>query len=274
MWFVERTANQIGRMTTAGVVTNEYPIPTVASGTLKITVGSDGALWFTENAQAKIGRVSTGGGFTEYSTAGFSGSQTCGSPPCLSTASQPHSIVAGPDGALWFTDVGPGAIGRITTSGAIAEFPVSQSTFLADIAVGPDRALWFADFGGQIGRITTSGAVTNLFPAPRNLGPISITAGTDGALWFGDGNTPSIGRVTTIGQFSDYPLPSGPYFPGAVIAGPDGGIWFTALVADVGRISPTVAVPVLSPWTLGALGLLLTASAWAMLHRGSTHAAS
>jgi hypothetical protein len=41
-------ANQIGRITTEGTIT-EYPIPTPDSGPNGITAGPDGALWFTES---------------------------------------------------------------------------------------------------------------------------------------------------------------------------------------------------------------------------------
>ena len=36
--------------------------------------------------------------------------------------SQPTSIAAGPDGALWFTESGSNKIGRITTAGVITEY--------------------------------------------------------------------------------------------------------------------------------------------------------
>jgi hypothetical protein len=52
------------------------------------------------------------------------------------TNSHPRTIVPGPDGALWFTEVA--AVGRITTAGAITEFPISfpRST---GTAFGPHR---------------------------------------------------------------------------------------------------------------------------------------
>src|ERR1700680_2304543 len=51
LWFTENGSNQVGRITTAGVVT-EFP-----AGTLPfyIAAGSDGNLWFTEfNSAGKI----------------------------------------------------------------------------------------------------------------------------------------------------------------------------------------------------------------------------
>jgi hypothetical protein len=51
-----RVADQIGRITTAGVIT-EFPIRTAASYPSGITTGPDGALWFTEAFANKIGRI-------------------------------------------------------------------------------------------------------------------------------------------------------------------------------------------------------------------------
>src|SRR5262249_23184509 len=53
---------QIGRITTAGVIT-EFPIPSDNASPLGIAKGPDGALWFTESSLAnKIGRLVLPGG--------------------------------------------------------------------------------------------------------------------------------------------------------------------------------------------------------------------
>ena len=49
-------ANQIGRITTGGAIT-EYVVPTTNSGPQDITAGPDGALWFTEYNGNNIGRI-------------------------------------------------------------------------------------------------------------------------------------------------------------------------------------------------------------------------
>src|ERR1700743_2564700 len=67
----------------------------------------------------------------------------------LSTSAGALRIVAGPDGALWFVEYLGNKIGRITTTGAITEFPVPTSGGgPAGITTGPDGALWFAELGG------------------------------------------------------------------------------------------------------------------------------
>ncbi|HEY6064706.1 MAG TPA: hypothetical protein VIY96_01030, partial [Thermoanaerobaculia bacterium] len=56
LWFSERDANSIGRITTLGLAT-EYPIPTPASSPEGITLGPDGNIWFTEALGDRIGRI-------------------------------------------------------------------------------------------------------------------------------------------------------------------------------------------------------------------------
>ncbi len=164
-------------------------------------------------------------------------------------SSGPIGIVAGPDGALWFTEAGASKIGRITTAGVITEFPIpTVGSHPVGITVGPplDGALWFVEQdGNKIGRITTAGAITE-FPIPSfDSGSIGITSGPDGALWFceSQGSTgPKIGRVTTAGVFMEYTIMSDTSVaPAGIVAGPDGALWFTELgnpsVGGIGRIT-------------------------------------
>jgi hypothetical protein len=79
-------------------------------------------------------------------------------------------IVAGPDGALWFTEERANKIGRITTSGVLTEFPLQGAgPFRAPvgITVGRDDAIWFTDLTGFVGRISGGplARLTELSPA-------------------------------------------------------------------------------------------------------------
>ena len=169
------------------------------------------------------------------------------SPPLL----LPGSIVAGPDGALWFTQDFPEAgIGRITTAGVFTEFHSSGVGNTLDIVKGPDGALWFTQVFSTIGRIDTAGSFT-LFPGTANTA--GIAAGPDGAIWFTTVITNSsffyqIGRLATNGSVSFFPLP-GPAninesgAPGAIVSGPDGALWFTRPDSSmIGRITTSGSV--------------------------------
>ena len=85
LWFTDFGARAIGRITTAGGIT-EYPLPTAAGLPSGIAAGSDGSLWFTERYTAKIGRITTAGAITEYF------------PPANDYSSDAYYITPGPDG--------------------------------------------------------------------------------------------------------------------------------------------------------------------------------
>ncbi|MDD5560272.1 hypothetical protein [Candidatus Methylomirabilis sp.] len=229
LWFTE-WINGIGRITTAGAIT-EFPVPHYSYDSLRsITAGPDGALWFTR-WDTGIGRITTAGIATEFA---------------LPTGSSPHGITAGPDGALWFTEAGANKIGRITTAGAITEFPLPTSSSNPNgITAGPDGALWFTESAAsarRIGRITTDGTITE-FTIPSFHYPTGITAGPDGALWF-NYMYGGIGRITTAGVVTEFLIPNASswgYSAADITAGPDGAIWFIAetstVSSKIGRIT-------------------------------------
>jgi len=120
------------------------------------------------------------------------------------TGSFPSMIVDGPDGALWFTLNQANAIGRITTGGQIATYPLpTRAAVPVGIARG-ENALWFAEIlAGQLGRITVdgvgridaSGAIES-FPLPDPASePHGITVDDGGAGWVAL-ETRAIARLT------------------------------------------------------------------------------
>jgi virginiamycin B lyase len=165
--------------------------------------------------------------------------------PLPTTGASAYGIVAGPDGALWFTEYIPNKsismpgsaskIGRIATDGTITEFALPTATsFPNGIVTGPDGALWFVETGSNaVGRITTDGTITE-YPISfvPNVTPLlgAIAVGSDGALWFPEGftgnlpNNAVIGRITTDGTISSFTIPQG-YNPTAITAGPDGALY-------------------------------------------------
>jgi virginiamycin B lyase len=229
LWFTEYWSHIVGRITTAGVVT-EFPLPSGQGNPGQITAGSDGALWFTEQDPDKIGRMTTGGVYSSFALP----------PPASGLGTQPDYITAGPDGALWFTETTANSIGRMTTDGTLSEFPLSTPrSFPLAMTVGPDGDLWFGEANpDRIGRITTAGDIIDETPLPHDGVDVSdMTFGADGALWFAEGISGSIGRMTTDGSFSSYPLPSDLAIAWGLTVGPDGNLWFADDTGKVGRIT-------------------------------------
>jgi virginiamycin B lyase len=153
-----------------------------------------------------------------------------------------YDIVAGPDGALWFTENATNKIGRITTDGLLTRFSVpTPDSQPHSIVAGPDGALWFTEnAGNKIGRITTAGVVAEFsIPTPNSL-PTGIAVGSDGALWFTeqDVGANKIGRITTAGVISEFTVPTSRSKPTGIAAGRDGALWFTERDgAKIGRIT-------------------------------------
>jgi streptogramin lyase len=157
----------------------------------------------------------------------------------LPSASAPRGIAAGPDGALWFTEVGLSKIGRLTTGGELREFQVpTLGLGPSEIAAGPDGNLWFTEntaaegSRSKIGRITPNGQVSE-FPLPEwdcgsSCRPWGIAAGPDGNLWFtAAGMFGAVGRISPAGQITLFQLGA----EGRGIAvGPDGNLWIAEVV--------------------------------------------
>ena len=138
--------NSIGRITTAGVVTNYTG--TGISDLPGITAGPDGALWFTNYGNNSIGRITTTGVVTNYTDPASAG---------------PSRITAGPDGALWFTNYWQQlASGGSPPPGSSPTTPAPASTTRRRSRPDPTAPCGSPTSGNDsIGRITTAGVVTN-----------------------------------------------------------------------------------------------------------------
>ncbi len=200
LWFTEGgyccgdegPGNRIGRITTAGVITEFEQIP--SSNPMGIVAGSDGALWFTEQSGNRIGKITTSGFIVEYPVTSCCGLQ---------------SIAAGQDGDLWFTVPNANMVGRITTHGVITEYSLPNANSNPwGITGGPDGAVWFTEQqGARIGRIVThipvsAGDAIIEYSLPANTAaPGAMTVGPDHNLWFGE-TTPNSteGPSEALGQ--------------------------------------------------------------------------
>jgi virginiamycin B lyase len=145
--------------------------------------------------------------------------------------------VTGSDGALWFTEYFGDRIGRVTTSGAITEYPLPRpSSEPETIVSASDGALWFTEqTGNAIGRITTSGAITE-FPLAANSLPEDMTLGPDGTPWFTASD--HIGHISALGAVTEYAVPTANSAPIGITLGSDGALWFSEMgAAKIGRVT-------------------------------------
>lgn len=243
VWFDEAGDNKIGNVDPSNCAYSEFTIPTTSSGVVGLTADQSGVLWFAESNVAKITKMTVGGSFTEYPTGlsssvpvsvAIAGDNTVwyldsgrnsvghltfpGGVPTFvdygipTIPSDPGYMVLGPDGALWFTELGIDSgtgcqIGRITTgaSPSISEFllPFVQQPPNFDVCLGIANAggnIWFAEADtGAIGRVTPQGVVTEYGIPGSGTTALFVTAGPSGTLWFTDaGIDPNLqGQVGT-----------------------------------------------------------------------------
>ncbi|SCK31560.1 virginiamycin B lyase [Streptomyces sp. WMMB 714] len=212
-----------------------------------VAAGPDGrTMWFTEFLAGRVVGVRPG--------------RTPVRVPLPAGDEGPYGVTAGPDGAVWFTELTANRIGRLVPAGgghereqpyAVQEFtlPVSGGC-PAGITAGPDGGLWFALSGADaIGRIGPGGAVTVHRLPSAGARPVHIAAGADGAMWFTQIGVGRVGRITADGQIDEVPLPGGPATrPHGVAAAAGGGCWFTEWgTCRIGRVDASGRV---STWQL------------------------
>lgn len=214
LWYM--AAGKLARLNTSGKVVGVITPPTDMAQLGSITVGPDGNIWLSNYISAhqgssdRIAKVTATGQFTKYvlpedpalPVAGSNGNlwmpvdafSAIGSLTPEGTLtrfptnsdSQLSGLIGGPDGNIWFIDLG-GHVGRMTPTGDVTLFTVAtnaqNSTTGPSIGRGPDGNVWFSYEPGKIGRITPNGVVTQ-FTLPHGDQISAITAGPDGGVWF------------------------------------------------------------------------------------------
>jgi virginiamycin B lyase len=137
LWFVERTAGKVGRMTLDGAFT-EYPL---APGAVpnRIVTGPDGAVWFTELRANKLGRLTVDGQLSEYPIPGG-----------------PVGITVGNDRQLYLALFTGGGVDRVDLHGIITgHWDLPGAVGVLQIAPGFGHDLWITDtFGDQLYHLT------------------------------------------------------------------------------------------------------------------------
>ncbi|HVA33089.1 MAG TPA: hypothetical protein VNG31_03005 [Candidatus Baltobacteraceae bacterium] len=216
IWFTEFEGNNIGAITTAGVVT-EYPSSATFPQPNGITVGPTNADLWTGGYGGTVIDVATTGTQTNYAV----------------TGAHIGDIVAGHDGNLWFTDYGNNKIGRITTAGAVTEFALPANASPSGIAVDAKGRLWITDGGNKrIIKMKTTGKVVQSYGTGISPGeyPQYIVAAPDGNLYFTEAAFNStlhdkIGRISTSGKIAEVATLAPESYPDRLTIGKDGNLY-------------------------------------------------
>jgi streptogramin lyase len=166
----------------------------------------------------------------------------------------PTSIVAGPDGALWFLEsLGTGSkLGKINISGGFSEFPMPAGVSAPnDLINGPDGDFWYIDGAGHLGSADVNGLFSALFTATNAAG---LTVGADNNFWVPELSTNLIDVYNTSGTLlHTYPTGYSAQLGEALLA-TDGNVWLGATVgATLGKITPAGVVTTVALGNSGGL---------------------
>ena len=202
-----------------------YPLPADATYPRALAAGPVGSIWFTRHNEGTwMSKPSDGSiGYLDAAT---------GTAKIWSTGSNsaPEDLVRGPDGHMWFTNVGysPG-IGHISAQGVGVVSKVGNHQ-PRSLTFGPDGAVWFTDRStNSIVRVTTDQLQTTTADLGDGVTMLSPTAPPPAEA--AAGTLPAVKKPVKVRR-NAFPL---------TVACPA-----TATAACAGRVSVETARPVRS----------------------------
>jgi streptogramin lyase len=155
---------------------------------------------------------------------------TAGKAPGFPAGAAALDITLGPDGAMWFTDPGTPAIGKIVPGGRVTEYTAGLSFGAKpySIVAGPDGNLWFSDAAGAIGRVTPHGTIVE-FPLAASSStpqPAGIAAAAGHGIWSIVPGPPSeLVRADLDGKLTTFKVPPNYGPTGTLTADSAGDLW-------------------------------------------------
>ncbi len=269
LWFTEPGAIGVFSLSSDSVI-GQVSLPASAGTQMPVAIssGPDNTIWFTESVPN-----SGGSGFAS-SAVGVINAQTQTYIEEFPTpaAAQPAGITQGPDGNMWFTETGAGAIGFVNVSGLSNPADYTLGTAIpipttgeaggvlsnpapVGITSGPNDTLWFADQSGAIGVVNLDHLVVTAAP------PSKVTAGTgfgfsvtakdasgsidtqfNGTVTVSLASNPGSASSTLGGMKLSVTAASGvATFSGLTLDIADGG--YTLMAASTDPDAPAIAVP-------------------------------
>ncbi len=238
LWFAEEDAGNLGRIDTAGTIT-EYAMPTEVSnpghGPRQLSASPAG-LWFNADwaaLEGRAGRLDAAGNVD----VGFN-------PGAYVRLA---SVTATPNGSAWVTYRDGEGISLVAADASQTKtFSEPRYGGDSESTLGPDGSLWFSDGSSVIQRITEAGNVRN-FAATGEAGEIVSMTTSGGSVWYAKFNpgtytTPSrsglIGKMSASGVATPFESPYEDLLPSSLTPAADGGVWFTSDYG-VGHLSRT-----------------------------------
>ncbi|MBI3708207.1 MAG: lyase [Proteobacteria bacterium] len=171
------------------------------------------------------------------------------------SGARPHDIAPGPDGTVWYTAQGQGALGRLDPkTGKIIQIPLGDGSAPHGVIIGPDQAPWVTDGGlNAIVRVDPQTLAVKSWPLHADRGYVNLnTPSFDrrGAIWF-TGQNGVYGRLDPkSGEVKVWDAPRGRGAYG-ITTTPGGAVYYASLANSyIARIDvETGAATVIQPPT-------------------------
>lgn len=162
----------------------------------------------------------------------------------------PYAVAVTEDGAVWFTLVHGGRVGRLAPDGSVSYLALGEGAQPSQLAAATEAAVWVTD--------TTGGRLLLLGPGAEGSGaegsgsegsgaepvvlsearvptpdaqPFGVVAPGDGTTWFTELGADALGRVDILGRVEEFPVGREGAFVSMIAASGD-SLWFTLNAAD------------------------------------------
>jgi len=171
----------------------------------------------------------------------------------VTPGASPHDVAAAPDGTVWYTAQGQGALGILDPrTGKVEQVSLGKGAAPHGVIVGPDGAAWITE-GGQnaIARFDPKSRAVKLFPLPKGFENANLNTSTfdrKGTLWF-TGQNGMYGHLDPAsGKIDAWKAPKG-FGPYGITTTPAGEVWYASLAGDyIARVDTTTgAATVVAP---------------------------
>jgi len=160
----------------------------------------------------------------------------------------PYGVAVTRDGAVWFTLVHGGRVGRRDPDGTVAYASLGDASQPSQLAAATESSVWVTDTTGNrlvhLGAGTASGAgsATGIVelgsvsvPTP-GAQPFGVVALDDGTAWFTELGADALGRIDILGRVDEFPVGREGSFVSMIAASGD-SLWFTLNAAGaVGHV--------------------------------------
>lgn len=247
VWFVEQSANYIGRFDPTTHTFRLFPLGDVHGrpfGPQDLQFDRQGNLWFTGPISGSIGRLQLHTGKIQFWLAPA---------PRAGMAATPFGLTVTPAGQVWFGYLTGGAIGHFdpaTNRITLVHLP-NQNAQLFSLDADARGQIWFSEMNpGVLGMLDpTSGKVTEL-PVPNRAGQVAalyeLVAAPTGEIWCANSGTNTLVRYAPQKRrytlFTLSPSTGAAY---GLARGAAGQLWLTYSSAStgnaVGKITPELA---------------------------------